>query len=95
MTDHSLDMPYEPTGGSVPWIGDDLNVTGGVVVLASTVPVGDETWPALIFRFPLPDGSRNFYPPIIMVCSDDHMAKLRPILIAAMHDAREAARAAS
>lgn len=93
MTDHSIDLPYEPTD-PVPWMGDALNPTGGVVVLASVAEVGDEKWPAIIFRFTKPDGS-GFYPPFILACTDDHLAKLRPILMAAIHDAREAAKATS
>lgn len=88
----SMDLPYEPSTGHL--LDDHVHFSGAVVVMASTVNVPEIGHkPALVFRFTTPVG--DFYTPVVLVMDDDQMAKLRPLLMQAIHAAREAAKAAS
>jgi hypothetical protein len=87
----SMDLPFEP---SPPGDLQDGHVhfSGGVVVMASFVDVPEVgPKPALVFRFATPTG--DFYPPVVLVCDDDQLAKLRPLILHAIHAAREGAKA--
>jgi hypothetical protein len=86
-----MDLPYEP--GPPGYLHDtDARFSGGVVVMASVVDVPEAgPKPALVFRFITPTG--GFYPPTVLVCDDDQLAKLRPLILQAVHAAREAAKA--
>jgi hypothetical protein len=87
----SMDLPYEPTTGELH--DDHVHYSGGVVVMASVVnvpTVGPK--PGLVFRFATPTG--EFYPPVVLVCDDDQIAKLRPLVNQAIADARRGAQTA-
>ena len=91
---NSMEMPYE-SGGQGPMLDDHVHFSSGVVVMGAKVDMPEiGPKPALVFRFAIPNGS-GFYPPVCLVLDDDQMAKTRPLINAAIHDAREAARAAS
>lgn len=85
-----MDLPYESNPGPVPMSDEIVHYSGGVVVMASVVDVPDVgPRPALVFRFSNPIG--QFYEPIVLVCDDDQIAKLRPLINSAIADARRAA----
>jgi hypothetical protein len=88
---NDMDLPYE--SGPPGYLHDEhAHFSGGVVVMASVVDVPDAgPKPALVFRFATPTG--GFYPPTVLVCDDDQLAKLRPLILQAVHAAREAAKA--
>lgn len=93
MTDlgNSMDLPFEPTTGHL--TDEHVHYAGGVVVMASVADVPEAgPKPALVFRFSNPHG--EFYPAIVLICDDDQMARLRPLINQSVHAAREAARAA-
>ena len=89
---NSMDLPFERTTGDL--YDEHVHFSGAVVVMALCVNVptiGPK--PALMFRFTDPAG--QFYPPVCLVMDDDQMAKLRPLVMEAIHTAREAAKARS
>lgn len=86
---NSMDLPFEPTTGHL--MDEHVHFSGGLVVMASVVDVPEAgPKPALVFRFADPHGV--FYPPTVLVCDDDQMAKLRPLILQAVHAAREEAK---
>ena len=88
---NSMDLPFEPSSGDL--LDADARFAGGVVVMAATIPIPDVgVKPALVFRFAAPTG--EFYPAMVLVCDDDQMAKLRPLVVEAVQAARRAATAA-
>jgi hypothetical protein len=89
----SMDVPYEP-GPPGQFLTDDFLVSGGVVVMAGTLPLPDdgEAKPALVFRFSDPFG--QFYPPVLLVLDDDQAANLPTLVRQAVDGAIEAARTA-
>jgi hypothetical protein len=90
---NSLSMPFEPTPEG-PLLDDHVHYSGGVVVAAAVCPVpGIGPKPALIFRFTTPEG--EFYPAVVLVCDDDQLAGLQPLISKAIHAARKAAREAT
>lgn len=90
---NSMDLPYVPIGAAEPMLDQaDALISGAVVVMASVADVPElGPKPALVFRFMNPFG--HFYQPLLLVMDDDQMAKLRPLLMAAIHQARETAKA--
>lgn len=86
---NSMDVPFEenPPGQ---FITDEFLLSGGVVVAAAVVPVGDETKPALIFRFSNPFG--EFYSPVALVLDDDQAAKVTDLVSKAVTCAVNAAK---
>lgn len=92
---NDMELPYEVIkGGPEPLLDEHVHFSGSVVVMASVVDVPDVgPKPALVFRFTDPQG--QFYPAFCLVMDDDQMAKLRPLLMKAIHDARETAKARS
>lgn len=86
--DGGLDLPYE--GQDLTELTDEFVVVGGVVLMAAVVPVGGENYPALAFRFALPHG--EFMPPVLLVCSDEQMEALVPLVTAAVDGAVKAVR---
>ena len=95
MSGFDFDLPYERNPEPVTLDLSNALLSGGVVVMAATIPAPGTTTPlpSLVFRFAKPDGT-GFYPPVLLVVSDEHMAQLRPLILRAVHDAREAAKAA-
>lgn len=96
MTDlgNSMDLPFEEGPRGVEMDLDRAIVSGGVVVIAATLPVpGMGTKPAIVFRFANPDGS-GFYDPMVLVCDDDQLAKTVDVIAkattAAIRRAKEA-----
>lgn len=88
---NNMDLPFEAdnTGGVLH--DEHVHYSGGLAVMAAVVPVPEiGPKPALIFRFATPLG--DFYPPIVLVADDDQLAKLRPLLQAAIATARRAAK---
>ena len=88
-----LDVPFEegPPGQTV-----DLghaHVAGGLVVMASVVPVAGEAKPALIWRFTSPLG--QFYPPVVLVLDEDQAIKTTALVDQAVKAAVRAAKEAS
>ena len=89
---NSMDLPFEhnPPGQRLDL--SHAHLSGGVVVMAATVPVPDVgIRPCLIFRFATPLG--DMYPPMLLVLDDDQASKL-PALVstavdAAMKEARD------
>lgn len=82
-----MNLPYEPTppGTEVPL--DDAQLAGGMVVMAACVPVdGMGPQPALVYRFANPDGS-GFYPPVVLVVSDEEMRAAARLTEAAVNGA--------
>ena len=89
---NSMDLPFEPTTGSLH--DEHVHFSGGVVVMASVMNVpGIGPKPSLVFRFAMPEG--GFYPPVVLVQDDDQIAKLRPLIFQAIKAAREAAEKAA
>lgn len=88
---NDMDLPFEPS--PVGELADQhVHFSGGVVVMASVVAVPEAgPKPALVFRFATPEG--GFYAPIALVCDDDQLAKLRPLILKAVHTARQEAKA--
>lgn len=77
---NDLDMPFdqvvdEITGETAAEIVNDAMLAAGVVVMAASVPVAGVPWPAVVFRFAMPDGS-GFYPPMMLITDHTQMAKL-------------------
>lgn len=92
--DHGLDLPYEdgPSGQHAD-LGP-MQISGGVVVMAVTVPVpGVGIKPALVFRFATPLG--EFYDPVLLVLDQDQINKLPDLVAKAVRSAAETARRAS
>ncbi len=90
--DGGMDLPFE--GQDRTDLTDDFLMSGGVVVLATTVPVEGREEPALIFRFASPEG--QFYAPILLVVTDEQMSTLIPLVTKAVKAAiTEAHRKAS
>lgn len=90
--DNSIDLPFEPSSGELQ-LDADAQFAGGVVVMACVVDVPEVgPSPALVFRFTAPLG--GFYPPMVLVCADDQLAKLRPLVAEAIVTARNAAKIA-
>lgn len=89
--DHGMDMPFEENPEPAQLGDEHFHLAGGMVVASTTgvdVPeVG--RCPALLFRFMQPHG--EFYPPMLLVLDDDQMAKLGPLVTAAIETARRAA----
>lgn len=86
-----LNLPFEPQEPTYQELDPDTMIAGGVVVMAAAVPVPAlGVRPALVFRFATPLG--GFHPPVLLVLDDDEMDGLRPLLSAAIHRAREAAK---
>jgi hypothetical protein len=88
--DGGMDLPYEANPETA-HITEALVVAGGVVVAAATVPVGEHTYPALLFRFALPDG--QFLPAVTLVCMPAQLEALIPLVQEAVADAVKAAAA--
>jgi hypothetical protein len=89
---NSMDLPFEPTSGHLE--DDHVHYSGGLVVMAAVTPVpGVGPKPTLVFRFATQTG--EFYPSVVLVCDDDQMAKLRPLIVQAVQLARQSAREAS
>lgn len=92
--DGGLDLPFE--GQDRTDLTGEFLPSGGVVVMAAVVPVGgndepnDE--PALVFRFARPDG--EFYPPILLVTSDEQLTAIIPLVAKAVEAATTQARQA-
>lgn len=90
MATNDLDLPFE-AGGEGPMLDtDQARLSGGLVVLAATIPTDGGVWPALVFRFATPTG--GFYPPIVLATEDEQLAKLRPLINEAIAAARRGAR---
>lgn len=89
----SMDLPYVPLGTEEPLFdADQALISGGVVVMSSVADVPElGPKPGIVFRFMNPFG--KFYQPILLVMDDSQMAKLRPLLMQAIHQARETAKA--
>lgn len=87
VNDGSMDLPYERHEAT---IEDAFLISGGVVVMAATVPVGDEKHPALVFRFAAADGS-GFYSPVLLGLSREQMETLADLVVKATKDAIAAA----
>ena len=86
---NSMDLPYE-AGPPGELADEHVHYSGGVVVMAATIPVpAAGVKPALVFRFATPTG--DFYPATVLVCDDDQLAKLRPLINQAIAAARRAA----
>lgn len=88
---NSMDVPFErnPPGQTLDL--SDALLSGGVVVLAASVPVdGVGTKPGLLFRFTSPLG--EFYPPMLLVLDDDQAGKLPALVSNAVSAARSAAK---
>lgn len=88
----SLNMPMEPTE---PF---DLDMsgaiwTGGAVVLGAFVETETGPAPALVFRFPHPDGS-GFYQPVVLLASERELLDLAKLVRDGAKYAAEAARKA-
>lgn len=86
------DFPnYESNPEPVPVDLNEAQVSGGVIVMASVIPVNESTFlPSLIFRFAKVDGS-GFWPPIVLAVENaTELRELRPLINAAVHDACEA-----
>jgi len=92
---NSMDLPFEQNPEPVPLSEavldlDAVLMSGGVTVMAATVPVpGYGVKPALVFRFV---DFGQFYRPVFLVMDDGQLAKLRPLISEAIHAAREAAK---
>lgn len=87
---NSMDTPYEPVDRTPLHDAADAIWSGGVVVMGAVIDVPDAGLkPALVFRFVKVDG--EFHPPIVLVQDDNQMAKLRPLILAAVATARRAA----
>jgi hypothetical protein len=85
---NDMDLPLEPTSGEL--LDHHVHYSGGVVVMPSVVNVPDiGPKPAIVFRFAIPTG--DFYPPVVLVLSDEQMAKLRPLIVESIQMARRAA----
>lgn len=80
---NSMDLPFEeaPPGQTLDL--SDAAISGGLVVMAATMPVPDVgTLPALVFRFATPTG--QFYRPILLVLDEDQAAKLPQLVLASV-----------
>lgn len=78
----SLDLPFE-TQAPTPLADQDVRWSGGVVVMAATVPVpGSGVKPALVFRFAAPDGT--FHPPVVLVADPGQLGKLTSLVAEAV-----------
>jgi hypothetical protein len=88
--DGGMDMPYE-ANPDVAHITEAMVLAGGVVVAAATVPVDGHTYPALLFRFALPDG--EFLPAVTLVCMPAQLEALIPLVQEAVAGAVKAAAA--
>lgn len=88
--DGGMDMPYEANLEPAD-IHENMVMAGGVVVAAATVPVGGHTYPALLFRFALPDG--EFLPAVTLVCMPAQLEALIPLVQNAVASAVKAAAA--
>jgi hypothetical protein len=86
----SLDVPFEegPRGQTLDL--SDAHLSGGLVVLAASVPIGDERKPALVFRFTTPHG--EFYPPMLLVLDETQARKTPDLITNAVHAAIKASR---
>lgn len=62
----NLDLPFEPND-LTNLTDTHAHVASGVVVMAAVVA----GYPALVFRFAIPDGS-GFYPPVVLALSESH-----------------------
>lgn len=79
--DGGMNVPYEDN--PEPVLAEDLGLThshisAGVVTMAATVDVAGERQPAILFRFG--DGNGDFYPPMLLVLSDEEMAALPDVI---------------
>jgi len=81
--DGGLDLPFD--GQDPTELTDGFLLSGGVVVMAALVPVDGKDEPALVFRFARPDG--EFYPPVLLVVSDEQMSGLIPLVTKAVRAA--------
>lgn len=93
MTDlgnHDLDLPFEPNSPTPMNPAEPPLIAGGMVVMATIADVpGVGLKPGLVFKFCRPDGV--FYQSIMYVTDDDQLAKLRPLINAAIAAARRGA----
>lgn len=87
-----IDLPFEqlPDGGFSQELDADVLLSSGFTVAATVVTLGDQVYPALLFRFLEPD-LIGTHPPILLIQSDEHMAKARPLIQGAIAAARRAA----
>lgn len=102
---NSMDRPYKsvPTGPAEFGLPEGTLLSGGMMLYATVVhlpsqadPTVAEPWPALLFKFATPEPpAEAHHPPILLVCRDEDMAKLRPLIQGAIADARRAASIAS
>lgn len=86
-----MDLPFE-AHPPVPMLDTgDTQLSAGVVVMAAHVDLpGLGRLPALVFRFAKADGT-GFYPPLMLVNDAETLAKLTPLVAAAVDTARKAA----
>jgi hypothetical protein len=77
--DRGMDMRFEinpPGQRSIP--AEDMILTGGVVTMATLVPVPidgvEHQYPAVVFRFSTVEG--EMLPPVLLVLEEDQMAGL-------------------
>lgn len=90
MGNHDMDLPFEEQQPTPMNPNDVPLVASGVVVMATLADVpGVGLKPGLVFRLVRPDGA--FYQPIMYVADDDQLAKMRPLINAAIASARNAA----
>jgi hypothetical protein len=75
--DGGLNLPFEENSEVFDTI-EEMIVVGGMVVVAAMIPVGQEWFPALMFRFVLPDGI--FLPPVTLVAADSEIEALIPLV---------------
>lgn len=69
-----LDIPWEDQEPVD--LQDDFLVCSGVVVMAATLPLPDETLqPCVVFRFALADGS-GFAPPVLLALEPEGLLRL-------------------
>jgi hypothetical protein len=89
-----LDLPFEKIpGGPIHASLDNPLIAGGLVVQAALVPSDAGTYPALVFRFHLADGTAM--PPVVLVANADQMGKVVPLVAGAVAAAVAGAERAS
>jgi hypothetical protein len=86
----NLDIPFRQVVPQRDRGLDDALIVTGVIVQALTVDLPElGIKPALAFRFAV---GPTMHRPIVLVCDDDQLAKLRPLILNAVRLARQAAK---
>lgn len=78
------DMPFEELPAT--WMDEAMYLCSGVMVMAATIPLGENTFPGLIFRFVSAEDG-EFIPPVALILDRARLKEIPSLVEQAVNKA--------